>query len=586
MEIKQKGLEKKNINAEVCVIGGGVAGVNAAISSARQGINTVLINDRPVFFGNASGEVRMWICGVKDFTYKETGLMEEINLENFRYNPNKRYPIWDALIYQKIMNQENLTAFANTTCFDAKMDGDIIKSITAYQMTTQTMIEIQANIFIDCSGDSILAPLTGASFMIGREGKEEFNELMMLSHDNKDNKTMGNSLIMQAVKRNKKIDFVAPDWVERISLEKLKSKNFTFSSSENFWYIELGGNDDTLKNAEVINKRLLSLCLGIWDVIKNSGEFDADYFDLDFIGMLPAKRESRRMLGDYVLTGNDLINRTVFDDEIAYGGWPMDDHNPDGIDGTISNYYVHLKPYGIPFRCLYSKNIKNLMFAGRNISMTHLAMSSARVMGTCGCLGQAAGVGAAVACKYNILPSEIISKNHIKELQQILLFNDSYLLNVNRIVDGINSSIKGYDILRNGADRNINNENRLLVQNKEPIVYKFDKPTFISNIKIVFDSDLKRDTYTDCDQVEKEHSMRCFILEDSPSMGMPKSLAKDFEINYISNGEKNRINCRDNLKRNVVLEINDTVSEISLNIKSNWGLSDSTYLFTFECYGK
>lgn len=582
MEIKEHSLEKKIIKSDICVVGGGVAGVNAAIMASRLGSSVVLIQDRPVFFGNASGEVRMWICGVKDFRYKESGLMEEINLENFRYNPNKRYPIWDALIYQKVKNQKNLDSYLNTTCFDAKMNGNQIESITAFQMSTQTFIEVHSNVYIDCSGDGILAPLTGASFMCGREGKEEFGEDMMISHSVRDNKTMGNSLIMQAVKRNKKIDFVAPEWAEKVSIGKLKSKGFAFNSSENFWYLELGGNLDVIKESEIINKKLLSICFGIWDLIKNSGEYDADYFDLDFIGILPAKRESRRFVGEYILTGNDLVNGTIFEDEIAYGGWPMDDHNPDGFDGEVSNYYTYLSPYGIPFRCLYSKDVSNLMFAGRNISLTHMAMSSARVMGTCGTIGQAAGVGAYLCNKYSVLPKDILKKGYIKELQQTLLLQDSYLININREVDPLNKNIAGFEKMRNGDDRLSYEE----LNNNEPVIYRFNIPTYISKIKLVFDSDLSRSSFTNADAVEKEHSMRCFILDDSPTMNMPITLAREFQIKY-SNGTKEKtIDVKDNLKRNLIIDINENVKDISLTIKSNWGNSNKTSVFTFECYGK
>ena len=287
----------------------------------------------------------------------------------------------------------------------------------------------------------------------------EYNEKMTKSHVSEDKCTMGNSVLIQAVRRDRKITFRAPEWAEKVSVKKLKSYNLKFVPIENFWYIELGGNLDTIKDAEKINERLISLCLGVWDTIKNSGEFDADYYDLDFLGFLGAKRESRRMVGDYVMNGNDLINKTKFPDEIAYGGWNMDGHYPEGFDGNVPNVYVHCTTYGIPFRCLYSKNINNLMFAGRNISLTHLAMSSARVMGTCGCLGAAAGTAAYILKKYNISPREIISKNKISELQQTLLMNDYYLPNIKRNVSSINSEIKGYEILRNGYDRNIETVN-------------------------------------------------------------------------------------------------------------------------------
>ena len=163
------GLDKKRLKADLCVVGGGIAGINVAIMAARLGLKAVLMHERPVFGGNASSEVRMWICGVKDYAYKETGILEEINLENFFYNPTKNYSLWDTLLYAKVHNEKNIFPLLNCTCFEAKMNGERIHSVTGYQMTTQTFFEVEADYFADCSGDSILAPLSGAEFMYGRE---------------------------------------------------------------------------------------------------------------------------------------------------------------------------------------------------------------------------------------------------------------------------------------------------------------------------------------------------------------------------------------------------------------------------------
>lgn len=581
-------LTEKNITADLCVVGGGLAGINVAITAARLGVNVVLIQERPVFGGNASGEMRMWVCGLRDLTFRETGLSEEINLENFAYNPTKNYALWDSLLYGKVHAEKNLTPLLNCTCFDAKTQNGKITSVTAYQMTTQTIYNISADYFADCSGDSILAPLTGAEFMYGRESQAQYNEPMR-SHTEQDNKTMGNSCLLQARKTNRKIPFRAPDWAEKVSVEKLKSKNLNlYSPFENFWYIEIGGITDVIGQAENLNKRLVALCLGIWDTVKNSGEFDADYFELEFMGFLGAKRESRRMTGDYVLTANDILNSTIFPDTVAYGGWPLDDHYPEGFDGKESNYaIVFNKPYGIPYRSLYSVNIDNLFFAGRNISATHMAMSSARVMGTCSTIGQAVGVAVAVAKKYGISPRKV--NEHIDEVQQILLLNDCYLPEVPRKVSDIclNATLCGAtDVLRNGIDRNFaEHENSVCVTNGEQITYQFKTPTHVSGAKIVFDSDLKRDSY-DVNLSEKLHSMRCNILDDSPHMSVPVTLAKEYEITarYPDGTTQTIAHEKENLKRNVILNIEKPLSEVTLRVLSNWGNTDRTDIFTFELF--
>ena len=581
-------LECKKITTDLCVVGGGMAGLNVAITSARLGLKVVFIHERPVYGGNASGEIRMWICGAQDYIYKETGLTEEITLENSYYNPTKNYHLWNALLYGKVQSEKNITPLLNCTCFDAKAENGKIRSVTAYQMTTQTLYEVEAKYFADCSGDSILAPLTGAEFAWGREAKDEYGEPMQ-THETADAKTMGNSCLLQARKTDKKVEFRAPEWAEKVSVEKLKSKDVNLrNSGENFWYIELGGVLDTIKEAENINKRLIALCLGVWDTIKNSGEFDADTFELEFMGFLAAKRESRRMTGDYVLTANDIMEGRVFEDTVAYGGWPLDDHNPEGFDGDKSNYTIAVKkPYGIPYRCLYSKNIENLFFAGRNISATHMAMSSARVMGTCSIIGQAVGVAAFVANEHGVSPKRV--GEYIDEVQQILLQNDCYLPSVERRVASVCKTAKligASDKIRNGKDRDFHGEeNGEWVKNQTTIRYTFENAEFVSGIKTVFESDLLRESYDDMDWIEKHHSMRANILDTSPLNYLPKPLAKEYEIRVrLQSGKTLCFTEKENKKRSVLIEINEEVKEISLTVLANWGDTDTTKIFTFECY--
>lgn len=579
-------LDKKIINTDFCVVGGGLAGINAAITAARLGVSVVLIHERPVYGGNASGEIRMWACGTRDLYYRETGLSEEINLETFFYNPTRNFALWDATLYNKVHEQENLTSLLNCVCFDAHTENDTIKFVTAYQTTTQTFYEVHAKYFSDCSGDSILAPLSGAEFMIGRESPSDYNEPIR-THQEKDDKTMGNSCLIQARKTNRKVPFRAPSWAEKVSVEKLKSKNVDlYCPTENFWYIELGGVLDTIKDAETLNKRLVALCLGVWDTIKNSGEFDADYFELEFIGFLAAKRESRRMTGDYVLTANDILDAKIFPDTIAYGGWPIDDHFPEGFDGNKSNYCISVsKSYGIPYRCLYSKNITNLFFAGRNISATHLAMSSARVMGTCSIIGQAVGVAAHVACKYGVTPRDVGER--IGEVQQLLLLHDCFIPGVKRTVSDLCKSatlFNATETVRNGNDRNfsdqINCEN---TPNGTPLGYTFDTPTFVNAVKLVFDSDLRRETY-DIDDGEKYRAMRCNVFDDSPFIGMPVTLAKSFSVTltYANGTERVIYSDNENKKRNLIIPVKETLTKLTLTVFENWGGTNKTNIFTFE----
>ncbi|MBQ4269413.1 MAG: FAD-dependent oxidoreductase [Clostridia bacterium] len=583
---------KKKIETELCVIGGGMAGLGVAITAARLGVQVTLVQERPVFGGNASGEIRMWICGAEQEYWHETGLLEELALENYRYNPTKNYNLWNALLFGKVQAEKNITPLLNCTCYDAEKDGDAIKKIIAYQMTTQTQYEITAKWFADCSGDSITAPLVGANFAWGRESQAEYGEEMRL-HVDADNKTMGNSLLLQARKTNRKIPFRAPEWAEKISVEKLKSKGVNLANTyENFWYIELGGNDDVIGNAENINKRLLAVCLGVWDTIKNSGEFDADEYELEFLGFLPAKRESRRMKGDYVMTANDIMTGGKFPDTVAYGGWSLDDHNPDGFDGVKSNYNIRVEPYGIPYRCLYSENISNLFFAGRNISMTHMAMSSARVMGTCTVIGQAVGAAAYVAKKYGLkTPREV--GNYIDEVQQTLLKIDCFLPNVERrvgavgAIGGVAEFPEKANALRNGKDRGFSEtENKYVAKHGEAIAYKLETPKKVGYVKLVFDSDLDRNSFGDMNYSEKQHMMRCNILDESPIMELPKTLVKRFRLELeTADGKRETLLLeKENIKRSWLIPVEREVTGVSLTVEENWGGAPESALFTFELF--
>lgn len=576
---------------DLCVIGGGIAGISAAVTAARLGVKVVLIQERPVFGGNSSGEIRMWICGVTDYKFREAGLEEEIALENYYYNPTKNFNLWNAVLYGKVTAEKNITPLLNCTCFSAEKAGDKITAVTAYQMTTQTLYTIKAKYFADCSGDSITAAVAGAKYMYGRESREDYGE-KITPRENRDGKTMGNSCLIQARKTDKKVEFRAPEWAEKVSVKKLKSLGLSLSDpGENFWYIELGGNLHTVFDAETVNRRLLALCLGVWDTIKNSGSFDADNFELEFLGFLPAKRESYRLVGDYVETANDLLNGGVFPDTVAYGGWALDDHNPDGFDGKWANNTTEVpNPYGIPYRCLYSANVANLFFAGRNISMTHMAMSSARVMGTCGTLGQAVGVAAYLAVRDGLSPREV-GRLCIGELQQILLVFDCYLPGVVRKRDEICLSAELFpdesaEVLRNGFDRAIpGKNNRMTIKNGEKTGYFLKNPSFIRFIKVVFDSDFERKTF-DMHEAEKHHIMRCNIFPDSPVMPMPKTLAKNFCVTVTDERGISHVVCesKENIRRNILIPVERNISAAELVVRENWGGMSETGIFTFELF--
>ena len=598
-------LKKQILNTDLCVIGGGLAGICAAIAAARGGARVVLMHERPVLGGNASSEIRMWISGALGTNNRETGIVEEIELENFRRNPTKNYFIWDTVLYEFVLREKNIHLLLNCTCMDAETEeGGFphgrdrrIVSVTGYQMTTQQFFEVHAANYADCSGDSILAPLTGAQYREGREGKDEYGEPTHVEvHDDMH---MGMSCLMQGRETPRKVPFIAPDWSMKLTEEDFDHCNpDVHTESENFWYLELGGNRDSIGDTEEVARELLSLSLGTWDHIKNSGHHDADNWELDFLSFLPGKRESRRMVGEYTLTANNVLQNTPFEDAVAYGGWPIDDHFPAGFfhKGQPNTNICPEAPYSIPYRALYSANVDNLFFAGRNISMTHMAMSSVRVMATCALVGQAVGAAAALCARYAVPPHDVYL-SHLTELQDAIRAEDGFLPGKPRAVgvlcrmtpvtgaDG--QIVEGQEALKDGQDRPHSSFGTavcgLTVPNGQPLEYRFDVPQAVETVHVTFNSDLNRETLPG-GSVERTRSMRANVRLDAPVMYMPKTLCRAFRLQAVT-GDGNVILCdvTDNARRayHVPVHRGDIVA-LRLIPLENWGGTKETDVFSFD----
>lgn len=590
-------LNEKKLTSDLCVIGGGLAGICAAIAAARHGISVVLVHERPVLGGNASSEMRMWVCGARGRNNRETGIVEEIMLENLYRNPTKNFYIWDSILLDFVQREKNITLLMNTTCMDASSEkGEFahgrttrINSVKAYQMTTQTFFTVEASYFADCSGDSILAPLTGAEFMWGREAAEEYGEDTHVTE--RDSMVMGMSCLIQGRETNRKVRFTPSEFVTTPTDEDVKNRPMDlYDPTENFWYLELGGTEDTIADTEKIKDRLIPLALGTWDYLKNSGKYRSDNWDLEFLGFLPAKRESRRMKGEYVISQRDISDNTVFPDTVAFGGWPLDDHYPAGYyhKGTPNTDFQTPAPYCLPYRALYSANVENLFFAGRNISMTHTAMSSVRVMATCGLLGQAIGTAAAIATRNHLTPHGVYLQQ-LQTLQQTLMDDDCFLPHfTRRISESCKSSAiqNGAAELKNGQDR----ANRIyeteksgvLIQNGTAVEYRFASASAVNSIHLVFDSDLNRDTLPG-GQCERTHVTRANVLLDSPQMYMPKTLCKAFRLCVVTpNGETEVLHIESNRKRAYHVTLSEPILAIRLTMTENWGGTDQTNLLSFD----
>lgn len=560
---------------EFVIVGGGMSGVCAAIAAARLGIETALIHNRPVLGGNASSEIRMHICGASSYygkkNVRETGIIEEILLENKRRNPTHSYPVFDSILWEKVHYQEKLTLYLNTHMTSVISLENKIQSILAEQMTTGITYEISGDMFLDSTGDGTLGFLAGAEYMTGMEAKATFGE----EHAPETGKpyVMGSTLMFKAKKVEDKVPFVKPFWANSYTEEDLALRDHS-SIHSGYWWIELGGvTEDTIRDGEIIRDKLLKAVYGVWDHIKNSGNHDADYLDLEWVGFLPCKRESRRLVGDYVLIEEDCMQEKRFEDAIAYGGWPLDVHTPGGLEANEEEPTVYLRMkevYTIPYRCLYSRNIENLFLGGRIISCSHLAFASTRIMGTCSVVGQAVGTAAAYAIKKKINPREV--QNHIKELQQELLKNDCYIPGIiNQDAADLarqarvtaDSYYEGYEPenVVNGFARPVGERsNSWRADIGEAISLNFDRTQKIKEIRLTFDSNLSEEIAISIDEV--------LINRQYPNT--PRELVKDYSIFfYLDDQLVGKKEVKDNHQRFNVIKLDDELCCDAVRIKCN-----------------
>lgn len=423
-----------NLESDVLVAGGGLAGVCAAISAARLGSKVILIQDRSRLGGNSSSEVKMHPRGSR-FGFREGGIIEEICLENAYHNEQYSWEIWDLLLYDKVIREPNIKLLLDTAVYRAEKEGDKITSIWARCDKTEHLYHINSKVFVDSTGDSRLGMEAGAEFKIGRESSKEFGE-SLADYDTLGS-TQGSSILFTAREHDKEMYYQAPSWARGIGSEDLKLRGVespTDTWEYGYWWIELGGVYDTIRDNERLRFELLSIVMGVWDYIKNSGNFpSAKSWALDTVGMIPGKRDSRRLIGDTVLTQQDVTGDwKQFSDGVAFGGWSLDDHPAEGFDATDRSPAQQInypEAYNIPFGSLYSKNVDNLLMAGRNVSASHVAFSSLRVMLTCAVIGQATGT-AAHQCQEKGLPPRKLRENkkHLKALQQQLLRDGALIL--------------------------------------------------------------------------------------------------------------------------------------------------------------
>ena len=569
-------------NTDICIIGGGMSGLCAAVAAARHGAKVVLMHDRPVLGGNASSEIRMWIRGAAGKENRESGILQEIELENIYRNPNMNYSVWDTVLYQMILQEENITMLLNCSCMGCEMDGEKIASVTGWQLNSYTFHTVNAEIFVDCSGDSILADISGAAYRVGRESCEEFGEYA--APEVADRCTMGSSCLIEARKTDHPCTFIPPEWAYSYpDDESMCLKNHDIiGTGVNFWWIELGGEMDTIYDAQTINEELIKTAYGVWDHIKNHGDHGMENWELEWIGFLPGKRESRRYEGIYTLTQQDLEEGHTFNDAVAFGGWTMDNHNPKGFKfmGYSSHHIAVKVPYQIPFRSLYSKNVPNLMFAGRNISATHMAMSSTRVMATCAVVGQAAGTGAALAIGQNCLPADVTEK-YMQLLQQQLLNDGCFIPGHNREISGnVKFDLPEADVavLTNSWERpHDESANRILVKDGNTLSMTFQKPA--ATLRLALDPDFSRESISIHSKYQK-FAMRTHIDENT-QVSMPKNLLRSCTVSAETSDGISTWIIENNRQALLLLELPANTGSVTLSNLKSWG-GEETGIFSCD----
>ena len=445
---------------DIVVCGGGLAGFCAAVAAARNGAKTCLVHNRPVLGGNSSSEVGVTPHGAAAFhAYaRETGIISEALIEERARNHAEIYEngwtnsVWDMVLYDLAQNTPNLTLHLNTDIRGVEMrDKKTISAVLAVVQNAETEFQLEAKTFIDCTGDGIVADKAGCQWRMGSEGRDEFNEPH--APPKASNDTMGNSIHFLARDTGAPAPFKAPDWAV-----KHEDASYFYQQGRlpkekrgGFWWLEIGVPYHTIYDAETIRHELTRHALGVWDWMKNKDPKTVDLvrnYALDWIGQVPGKRESRRIMGRYLMTEHDILNKTVFPDEVAFGGWFVDLHTPGGLLAktsepsaaagghedeydTFSDYSAmsYCGPYGVPLRILLARDCDNLMMAGRNVSVTHAALGTVRVMGTTALMGEAAGIAAAVGLERGHDFGQLVVED-IGEIQQRLLANGCFLPNV------------------------------------------------------------------------------------------------------------------------------------------------------------
>lgn len=407
---------------DLVVVGGGIAGMSAAISAARLGCKVALINDRMVLGGNNSSEVRVHLGGrIEVGTYKHLGDLQK------EFGPSRGGNAQDADNYEDqkkldcIRREKNITLFLGYHFNAIEKEGSVIKSVTAANIFSGKELRFEAPLFADCTGDGTMGFLAGADFMMGREGSGEFGE--NIAPPQADKMTMGASVQWNTMDSGKPSAF--PKFNYGVTFADTTCEKVTMGE----WTWETGMNLNQIDDFEKIRDYGMLVVYSNWSYLKNYLKDNSRFrnLQLKWVAYVAGKRESRRLVGDYILKEDDLLKNVFHEDATCATTWTIDLHKPDPVNSKnfagrefkATTNHISIYPYGVPYRCLYSRNVDNLFMAGRNISVTHVALGTVRVMRTTGMMGEVVGMAATLCKQYGVLPRGVY-QHYLPQLKQLM----------------------------------------------------------------------------------------------------------------------------------------------------------------------
>ena len=412
----------RTVKADLVVCGGGIAGTCAAISAARLGLKVALVHDRPMLGGANSSEVRVHLGGSMNLgPYPRLGdVVSEIGpAKGGNAQPAERYE--DQRKLDVVAAEKNIQLFLNTRVVGAKKNGDRIVSVTGQDVVTGVRTTFEAPLFADCTGDACVGTLAGADFRMGRESKAETGEEM--APKKADKMTMGASVQWYTKDVGRAVAFPSEPWMIAFNEQNCEH------GLRGDWDWETGMMRDQVSEFERIRDYGMLVVYSNWSFLKNKSAKREKYKQREFawVAYVAGKRESRRLMGDHILTQQDIFDFVPYPDGTCCTTWAIDLHYPmprntKHYNGepfrSICTHNRHYA-YPIPYRCLYSRNVANLFMAGRNISVTHVALGTTRVMRTTGMMGEVVGMAARVCKDYGCLPRGVYA-HHLDELKAFM----------------------------------------------------------------------------------------------------------------------------------------------------------------------